>query len=223
MKYILIGLDISSHQSDELLLYAPLYKSDYIHCNTLEELELIITDVSVPTVIAINLDEDCNDKYEFCTKYSKQENIHIIFLCSRCDPDERVRWLTFGASEYIQKPFRVEELLRRSSAIISNSNVLSIYDDTFFINVNQRVINYNGVRLNTNEKMYGLIEFFVKNPDKIISKEQILSEVFGYDPSMTASRAHAAIKKIREITCPDIIKTVRNHGYIYRNKSGKAD
>ena len=137
-----------------------------------ENYDLIILDLMLPII----------DGVEICKRLRKQKNhVPILMLTARGQLKDRVEGLNCGADDYMVKPFAFEELLARIKALIRRpkeilNTILSVNDLTLNTLIYEVKRKNNTIRLSSKE--YTLLEFFMRNPNKILTKEQIINHVW---------------------------------------------
>jgi DNA-binding response OmpR family regulator len=170
-----------------------------------EEYDLIILDLMLPGM----------DGIQVCARLRK-ENIHtpIIMLTAKSQLQDRVKGLDTGADDYLPKPFAFEELLARIRALLRrptheiniklNLGKWSLDTTTFEVKNGNQVVNLSS-------KEYALLEYLMRHPKQVLSKEQIISHVWDYDSDILPNTVEVYIKKLRAKEVP--IQTVRGFGY----------
>jgi len=154
------------------------------------------------------------------------QSLPIIMLTARSEEEERVRGLSTGADDFVVKPFSVPELMARIKAMLRRSNPEKIstqltFGDILLDRETHRVHrNKREVKLGPTE--YRLLEFFMRTPGRVYSREQLLDGVWGHDKyvdertvDVHVGRLRRAIKRGRE---KDPIRTVRGAGYSFDDK-----
>lgn len=157
-----------------------------------EDYDLIILDLMLPEI----------DGLTICKKLREQK-IHtpILILTAKSQIEDKVTGLDTGADDYLTKPFSFEELLARIRALIRRPKT-----------VTADILDLE--RFGFSKKEYSLMEYFLRNPNKILSKEQIIAHVWNYDADILPNTVEVYIKKLRKKIGSDLaIETVRGFGY----------
>ena len=153
----------------------------------------------------------------------------VILLTARGSEDDRVRGLKMGADDYVVKPFsakeliaRVEAVLRRTVKPIPEAKLVDIGSGT--IDLHRREVRWgDGNRLELSETEAALLKYLVSNRERAVSREELLSRVWGIGTAGLETRAvdmHVARLRAKlkdpegEEDQPDAIVTVRAHGYM---------
>ena len=166
---------------------------------------------------------------EICGRLRKREeteNLPVIMLTARGEEAERVQGLATGADDYVVKPFSVAELLARVKSMLRRANPASVLKllkvgdielnrDTHQVSRNERKI-----RLGPTE--YRLLEFLMKAPERVFSREQLLNGVWGRDNYVNERTVDVHIGRLRQAIIrgkqKDPIRTVRGTGYAMRKQ-----
>ncbi|MFC4411252.1 response regulator transcription factor [Chungangia koreensis] len=179
------------------------------------DIDLIILDVMLPKLNGI----------EVLRRLRKEkENIPVILLTARNTTFDKVAGLDQGANDYVTKPFEIEELLARIRACFRhyssheqpmNDSILSIED--LVINTDTRDVKRNGTTIPLTPKEYDLLVFLIENKSKVVTRENIIFNVWGYDYEGETNVIDVFIrhlrKKIEEGFAKPLITTVRGIGY----------
>ncbi|MDM5292868.1 response regulator transcription factor [Peribacillus simplex] len=188
-----------------------------------ENLDLVLLDVMLPELNGIEV-----------LRRIRNENslLPIILLTARNITMDKVAGLDQGANDYITKPFEIDELLARiRSAIRHNSiaanalreeeTILSIKD--LFINLDTREVKRGDSSIALTPKEFDLLIYLLSNKNKIVTRENILMNVWGYEYEGETNVIDVYIRHLRKKTeegfsDPTIIQTVRGIGYTVREK-----
>ncbi|AMM94774.1 PhoB family transcriptional regulator [Peribacillus simplex] len=188
-----------------------------------ENLDLVLLDVMLPELNGIEV-----------LRRIRNENslLPIILLTARNITMDKVAGLDQGANDYITKPFEIDELLARiRSAIRHNSiaanalreeeTILSIKD--LFINLDTREVKRGDSSIALTPKEFDLLIYLLSNKNKIVTRENILMNVWGYEYEGETNVIDVYIRHLRKKTeegfsDPTIIQTVRGIGYTIREK-----
>ena len=178
------------------------------------EPDLILLDWMLPDLSGIDI---C----KALRKDTKFKNVPIIMLTARSQEEDKVLGLNVGADDYLPKPFsnleliaRVNALLRRSKPSIAE-DVLSFQD--LKIDRLQRKVFRGNVEINLGPTEYKLINFFVKNPSRVYSREQLLENIWTSSINVELRTVDVHIRRLRKAInlsgTKDLIRTVRSAGY----------
>ena len=147
------------------------------------------------------------------------ETLPIIIVSRQTDVRDKVLGLERGADDYVTKPFHFEELLARTKARlrspscskVSYDHVLQVANVEMNIHARQVRVSNRLIYLSTQE--FTLAELFLRHPGQVLSREQLLSHVWGYDYSPGSNIVDVYIGYLRKKLGKDLIKTVRGIGY----------
>src|SRR3954454_20027557 len=178
--------------------------------------DLIVLDVMLPDMEGFDVAKRLG---------AARSRVPIIFLTARDATDDKVRGLTLGGDDYLVKPFSLEELVARISAVLRRSGLqragavlrcanLEMDDDA-------HVVRRAGVEVPLSPTEYTLLRFLLANQGRVLSKPQILDHVWQYDFGGDGGVVETYIgylgKKIDNVD-PRLIHTVRGFGYALREK-----
>jgi len=140
----------------------------------------------------------------------------IIVLTARSSPDDIVAGLDGGADDYLTKPFRLAELLARVRARLRPAHaqeqfVLAHCGLSLDLRTRQAQVGRRTIDLSARE--FALLEVFLRHPGQVLSREQLLSHVWGYDYDPSSNVVDVYVRYLRNKIGPDRIATVRGAGY----------
>jgi DNA-binding response OmpR family regulator len=151
---------------------------------------------------------------------SRDTRIPVLIVTARQGTTDKVTGLDAGATDYITKPFAFDELLARIRAALRNagqetSTQLTVGDLTFDLVTKQAT--RAGQALNLSPKEWSLLELFMRNPNQILSRVQILNRVwdYGFDPGSNIVDVYVGYlrRKLNRPGLPPLVHTVRGAGY----------
>ena len=176
-----------------------------------EDYDVIILDLMLPKM----------DGMEICKRLRSQE-IHtpILMLTARGQIEDRVNGLNAGADDYLPKPFAFTELLARIKALIrrpkNSLNTTLEYKDLTLDTINFEV-KRAGINIKLSKKEFALLEYLMRNSEKTLTKEQIISHVWDYDADILPNTVEVYVgylrNKIDKKAKIKLINTVRGFGY----------
>ncbi len=180
----------------------------------IQDYDLIILDLMLPGI----------DGMDICRKLRTEENIQssILMLTARGQIKDRVEGLNCGADDYLTKPFAFEELLARIKALSrrprrSIGTVLTADDLT--LDMVSYKVKRAGRTIKLSKTEYALLEFLLKNKSMILTKNQIIGNVWNYDADVLPNTVEVYIRYLRnKIEKPfrgkkPLIETIRGFGY----------
>ena len=171
--------------------------------------DLIVLDVMLPSLNGI----------EILRRLRQVKDTPVIILTARDQIVDKVAGLDIGANDYMTKPFAIEELLARIRANIrKRTSVLEI--GKLKIDVSSHIAEYDGNELDLTKKEFDLLVYLVQNRNKVISREQALDSVWGYDFIGNTNVVDVYVRylraKIDDVYGVKLIETVRGFGYLIR-------
>ena len=147
---------------------------------------------------------------------SRGERLPVIILTARQTVADTVGGLEGGADDYVTKPFSFEELLARIRARLRDTGtkettVLEAGGITLDLRTRRATVGQRTVELSARE--FSLAETFLRHPGQVLSREQLLSHVWGYDFDPGSNVVDVYIRYLRTKLGPQMIETVRGMGY----------
>jgi len=148
------------------------------------------------------------------------EQLPIIVLTARSGVDDTVGVLDGGADDHVAKPFRFEELLARirlrlrDDAAPSGAAVLTVGD--LELDLRRRCAIAGGVETDLTSREFALLETFMRNPGRVLSRMELLSSAWGYDFDPNSNVVDVYVRYLRNKIGGDAIETVRGAGYRLR-------
>lgn len=144
------------------------------------------------------------DGFQLCRNIRNMGNVPIIMLTAKGETMDKVSALEFGADDYIVKPFDGKELVARVRAVLRRSNqldeniVAELTYDKLAINLGNYTLTLNGEVHSLPPKELELLYFLANNPNRVYTREQLLSSVWGYDYFGDSRTVDVHIKRLRE-------------------------
>lgn len=145
-------------------------------CNK-ETFDIIIMDVMMPEL----------DGFSACKEIRKHCNTPIIMLSARGEEYDKIYGFELGIDDYVVKPFSPKELMMRVNAVLKRSNGADTPSQDVFkyenlvVDFTARIVTVNGERIDMTPKEYELFFYMVKNKGIALTREKLISEVWGYD------------------------------------------
>ena len=154
-------------------------------------------------------------------KDNKFKSLPIIMLTAKGEEEDKIKGLDSGVDDYLTKPFSFNELLARIKAILRRSNPEIVsdnlkYEDLFLDRIEKRVFrNKEEIKLGPTE--FRLLEFFLMNPKRVYSRDQILENVWPNNVNVESRTIDVHIRRLRQSinidNTKELIRTVRASGY----------
>ena len=181
--------------------------------------DVVVLDVSMPDL----------DGWQTLERIRDLSDVPVLMLTGRGAELERVRGLQAGADDYVVKPFgrqelvaRVQALLRRSAARATEQQD-TYADERLSIDFAQRSVRFDGREVSLTPLEYKLLAAFVRNPNQVLSHEQLLELVWGNAYGVSRDQVKLYVGYLRKKLegagdGPTPIETVRGFGYRYRRQ-----
>lgn len=188
---------------------------------------LHLADQSSPDLILLDLMIPEVDGLDVCRELRKTSVVPIIMLTARGEEIDRVVGLELGADDYVCKPFSVRELLARIKAVLRRAQPDESNDETHAIlhgkgglqlNMESRIVTVNETVLPLTRLEFDLLNLLLTNAKRVLTRERLLEQAWGYDFVGDTRAVDSAIKrlraKLREASAEaDCIEAVRGIGY----------
>ena len=176
--------------------------------------DLVILDVMLPSI----------NGFEICRRLKKEKNTPVIMLSAKDSVMDKVNGLQIGADDYISKPFAIEELLARIEVVfrrIDNVSEIIVRFKDLVINKQSRVVKQGDNEINLTNKEYELLQILIDNKDKVVTRDEMLENIWGYDYEPETNVIDVYVRYLRAKLNPKdkekYIQTVRSVGYIMRS------
>ncbi|AAS41589.1 MULTISPECIES: response regulator transcription factor [Bacillus] len=178
--------------------------------------DLILLDLMLPGLNGI----------EVCRRLRATKNTPIIMLTARDSIMDRVTGLDSGADDYLPKPFAIEELLARMRVIfrreeqIENKHVSSLTFKDLQLQIESRTITKGNEEIELTNKEFELLLMFMKNINRVLTRDVLLDQVWGYDAMVETNIVDVYVRylrnKLHSVDKEEYIQTVRGAGYIMK-------
>lgn len=182
-----------------------------------------------PHLVLLDINLPDESGFELCKFINANYKIPIIILTARNDIIDKVLGLELGADDYITKPFHIKEVLARVKVALRRVDKYKTFDEEDnFINLNEqvkinlenRIVIKNGGEIRLKPKEYDLLEFFIKNKNRVFTREEILDKVWGMDYFGEARTVDIHVRRLRAKLNLDngqsFIETIFRVGYVMR-------
>ncbi len=177
--------------------------------------DLVLLDVMMPDL----------DGFEVCRRLRVDgDRTPVLFLTARDATEDKVRGLTLGGDDYVQKPFSLDELVARAEAVLrrtSNGKTTSLVHDCadLVMDDDAHRVTRAGEDVSLSPTEYNLLRYLLVNRGRVLSKAQILDHVWKYDFGGDGGVVETYIgylrKKVDQVE-PRLIHTIRGVGYTLR-------
>ena len=184
--------------------------------------DIIIMDIMMPEL----------DGFSACREIRKLSDIPIIMLSARGEEYDKINGFEIGIDDYVVKPFSPKELMLRIDAIMkrakccstpkeeNKNDVVSIANGGIVVDFTARIVYRDGERIEMSPKEYDLFFYMIKNKNIALTRDKLLSDVWGYDFFGDDRTLDTHIKILRKSLGKynDLIVTIRGVGYRFEDK-----
>lgn len=186
-----------------------------LYKNAINDYDCVVLDVMLPKVDGITV----------CRKIrEKNTEIPILMLTAKDAVEDKVLGLDAGADDYVTKPFSFMELSARIRALLrrgKKADPVILTFNTLSLNPATKTATRNGKVIVLTSREYGLLEYFMKNPNILLTKTQLLEHVWDYNYDGMSNIVETYVKYLRKKirVSPldkDLIHTMRGSGYILK-------
>lgn len=173
--------------------------------------DLILLDVMLPE----------KNGYEICNELrNRHMNVPIIMITAKDEEQDVIRGLNVGADDYVTKPFSIKELMARVKAFLRRYKPQTEIMEfgPFALDLNSHTFTKNGNEVKLMPKEFKLLNYFIQNNGRALSRAEIMDNVWGRDVVVTNRSVDRCITTLRgklddDPSSPTYIKTVRDVGY----------
>lgn len=173
-----------------------------------EQFHLVLLDVMMPGM----------NGFTVCREIRRESDVPVIFLTARVLEEDRLNGYSMGADDYVVKPFSLPVLYARAEALVGRvwkSGFGRIRAGELSVDVRSHEVWKRGKPLRLPPKEYEILLFFLENPGRVYSRDQLLIRFWGYDFEGSERVVDSHIRKLRRALgdCGCVIQTVRKTGY----------
>lgn len=181
--------------------------------------DLLIFDIMLPKVDGLTIVENFR---------KRDHKTPILFVSAKRSVDDRVRGLQIGADDYLTKPFSLSELLARVQALLRRTNTSNIQGETvttlaaadITLDLIRREVKRSGKKIELQLKEFALLEYFLRNPGRVLSKTQILERIWNYQFDPQTNVVDVLVFRLRNKIDRDfekkLIQNMRGVGYVFQ-------
>ncbi|HEY5537111.1 MAG TPA: response regulator transcription factor [Acetobacterium sp.] len=174
--------------------------------------DCIILDVMMPIM----------DGFEVLEEIRETDNVPVIMLTARREENDKIQGFEVGADDYVTKPFSPRELMVRIKALLKRSGVATAENKIKICGISltpgDRFMTINNKEISLTQKEYEVLLFFVNHQKMVLSREQILDRIWGFDFEGDMRVVDTTIKRLRKKMEEkgECIQTVRGVGYKFQ-------
>ena len=176
--------------------------------------DLVILDISLPKM----------DGFQVLKRLRQQKvNTPVLLLTVRATIEDKVLGLDAGADDYLTKPFAFQELLARVRALLrrrAEAEPALLQIGELILDPARRIVSRGGEKIDLTSKEFALLEYFMRNPGRVLTRTMIIEHVWNYDFDTMTNIIDVYVnylrKKIDSDREPKLIHTVRGVGYVLK-------
>jgi DNA-binding response OmpR family regulator len=189
------------------------------------KIDLVLLDVMLPGLNGIDVLRKIRDTNSY---------LPVILLTARDSTFDKIMGLDHGANDYITKPFKLEEVLARVRSILRYSSIIQKSADTeefhlsihdLFVNIESREVRRGEKEISLTPKEYDLLVYLLTNQNKVVTRESIISSIWGYEYEGETNIVDVFIRHLRKKIDDGyefpLIHTIRGVGYMMRLKQNE--
>lgn len=183
-----------------------------------EKFSLVLLDINLPD----------GTGFEICSELRRVSEVPVIFASARTSENDRINGFDIGGDDYLPKPYSMKELLSRVNALIRraygfNSSEKTVNFGDISVNITSRSVTKNGKAVSLSLREFDLLAYLCENKNTAVTKEKLLSEVWGAFSEVEPSTLAVHIRWLREKlesdpASPEYIKTIYKVGYMLEVK-----
>ena len=176
--------------------------------------DLLLLDWMLPDLSGIEICKSIRKDNSF-------KNLPVIMLTAKGEEEDKIKGLDSGVDDYLTKPFSFNELMARIKAVLRRSNPNTVsdnlkFDDLMLDRIEKRVFR-DGQEIKLGPTEFRLLEFFLTNPKRVYSRDQILESVWPNNVNVESRTIDVHIRRLRQSVNlknkRELIRTVRSSGY----------
>ena len=178
--------------------------------------DLVIMDIMMPRL----------DGYSACKQIKREKDIPIIMLSARGEEYDKLFGFELGIDDYVVKPFSPKELMARVAAVLARKSKgeddkkpALLKSGSLEVNTEARIVTVDGEKIDLTLKEYEILVYLMQNRNIALSRDRLLSDIWGYDFFGDDRTIDTHIKNLRGRlgSCRDKISTVRGVGYKFED------
>jgi len=176
-----------------------------------------------PDLVVLDLGLPRLDGIEVCRRLRDEGDVPILMLTARVETSDRVSGLDSGADDYLVKPFERQELLARIRALLRRRpprGSASIALSDLRLNPDTREVSRGDREIELTNREFELLEYMLRNQRLVVSREQLLDDVWGYDPTAATNTIDVFVSNLRRKLEaggePRLLHTKRGAGYVLK-------
>src|SRR4051812_11045903 len=177
-----------------------------------------------PDLVVLSFGLPGLDGIEVCRRLRQEGDVPILILTARTETEDRVDGLDSGADDYLVKPFERRELLARIRALLRRRpprGAASLEVGNLSLNPDTREVKRGEREIELTNREFELLEFLMRNDRLVVSRERLLDEVWGYDPTAATNTIDVFVSNLRRKLEAGgesrLLHTKRGAGYVIKD------
>ena len=180
--------------------------------------DLVLLDIMLPELSGM----------EVCRRIRQESTVPVIMLTAKGDVTDKVAGLDMGANDYMTKPFAIEELLARIRVALKNGITEKKKEESILtygrlsVDLAARQVTFGNTPVTLTKKEFDLLAFLLKNKNRAVPREELLSAVWDYDYAGDTNVVDVYVRylrqKVEEPLGLHLLETVRGVGYMIRDE-----
>ena len=180
-----------------------------------EKPDLLLLDVMLPRMSGLEVLRK--------VRAGSAPSLPVILVTARGETVDKVDGLNSGADDYITKPFKIEELLARMNAVLRRSRQSAakasvLKNGRISMTADEMKVTSGGKSVELSKNEFFLLKYFLENAGKILSREDIIKNVWGQDYYIEENSVDVYVRHLRGKFGDGVVKTVRGMGYIMQEQ-----
>jgi len=147
---------------------------------------------------------------------SQGVQLPVIFLTAKVDVVDKVLGLESGSNDYVTKPFDPRELLARIRVHLRKAMTSQLCANGIIVDLENRKVTYESNEKSLTKTEFDLLKFFLSQPDKVFSRDEILQTVWGYDQFPTTRTVDVHVMQLRQAFRSEFFETIHGVGYRFK-------
>lgn len=181
-----------------------------------ETIDIVLLDIMMPGI----------DGYEVCKLIRQKSDVPILFISALSEEENKLKGYELGADDFISKPFTPSLLYAKCKALVKRVNKESQFIDEGMIHIDldTHEVFVDGQEIQLSYKEYKMLVYFIENKRKILSRNQLLDYIWGYDYYGDQRIVDTYVKKLRKklLDASCYIQTVVKVGYMFDSKDSQS-
>lgn len=176
-----------------------------------DSFDIVLLDIMMPGI----------DGYEVCKLIRQRSNVPIVFISALSEEENKLKGYEIGADDFISKPFSPSVLFAKCKALMRRmQGSKELREGIIEVDEDKHEVRVNGEVIALSHKEYYLLVYFMKNKKKVITRDELLDKIWGYDYYGDQRIVDTYVKKLRKKLkdASPYIQTIVKSGYMFSGK-----